>query len=143
MIIASADTAGKPSLGWRGRRAARKVTEAVSSSLPGSSSALLDSEFADKVGHGLQVGAERSRELALAAGERSAPIVEAARKRGAVLADVARERGAEFAEVARDRGTEFAEIARDHGGELADTARERADSRVVSWRPRRGHAPSG
>ena len=126
LIIASADTAGKPSLGWRGRRAARKVSEAVSSNLPGSSSALLDSEFADKVGHGLQIGAERSRELALAAGERSAPIVEAARKRGAVLADVARDRGAEFAEVARDRGAEFAEIARDRGAELADTARERA-----------------
>ena len=119
LIIASADTAGKPSLGWRGRRAARKVSEAVSSSLPGSSSTLLDSEFADKVGHGLQIGAERSRELALAAGERSAPIVEAARKRGAVLADVARDRGAELAEVARERAAE-------QGGELAGSARSRA-----------------
>jgi uncharacterized membrane protein YphA (DoxX/SURF4 family) len=52
LIIASADTAGKPSLGWRGRRAARKVSEAVSDRLPGSSSAVLDSELADKVGHG-------------------------------------------------------------------------------------------
>jgi uncharacterized membrane protein YphA (DoxX/SURF4 family) len=51
LIIASADTAGKSSLGWRGRRAARKVTEAVSDRLPGSSSTVLDSELADKVGH--------------------------------------------------------------------------------------------
>ena len=29
LIIATADTAGKPSLGWRGRRAAKRVTEAV------------------------------------------------------------------------------------------------------------------
>ena len=66
LIIASADTAGKPSLGWRGRRAARKVSETVSSTLPGSSSTLLDGELADKRGHGLQAGAERGRELALA-----------------------------------------------------------------------------
>jgi len=48
----SADTAGKPSLGWRGRRAARKLTDAVSANLPGSSSTLLDSEFADKLDMG-------------------------------------------------------------------------------------------
>ncbi len=135
LIIASADTAGKPSLGWRGRRAARKVSEAVSSNLPGSSSALsssalLDSDLADRLGHGLQVGAERGRELALAAGERSAPLLETARKRGAVLAselaDVARERGAELADVARERGAELADVARDRGAEFAATARDRA-----------------
>ncbi len=49
LIIAAVDTEGKPSLGWRGRRAARKVSEAVSSALPvGASSggALADSAFA-------------------------------------------------------------------------------------------------
>lgn len=138
LIIASADTAGKPSLGWRGRRAARKVSETVSSTLPGSSSTLLDGELADKRGHGLQAGAERGRELALAAGERGAPLLEAARKRGVVLAselaselaDVARDRGAELAETARTRGAELADTVRDkaaqQGGELADTARSRA-----------------
>ncbi|BBY61043.1 hypothetical protein MSAR_41790 [Mycolicibacterium sarraceniae] len=141
LIIASADTAGKPSLGWRGRRAARKVSEAVSAGLPGSSHGLLDSELLDKVGpkvgHGLQVGAERGRELAVAAGERSAPLLETARKRGAEFAEIARERGAEladvasersaeFAEMARKRGAEFAEVARDQGGELIDTTRSRA-----------------
>ncbi|MDT5125834.1 MAG: hypothetical protein QOH54_1478, partial [Mycobacterium sp.] len=34
LIIASVDTEGKPSLGWRGRRAARKVSEAVATALP-------------------------------------------------------------------------------------------------------------
>ncbi len=129
LIIASADTAGKPSLGWRGRRAARKVTEAVSSNLSGSSSGLLDSDILDKVGpkvgHGLHVGAERGRELALVAGERTAPLLETARKRGAVIADIARERGAELADVARERGAEFADVARERGAELADVARER------------------
>lgn len=129
LIIASADTAGKPSLGWRGRRAARKVSEAVSGGLPGSSHALLDNDLLDKVGpkvgHGLQVGAERGRELALTAGERAAPLLETARKRGAELAEIARERGAELADVARERGAEFADVASERSAELAEIARKR------------------
>lgn len=127
LIIASADTAGKPSLGWRGRRAARRVGDAVSSVLPvgSSSTALFDSDLGDKVGHGLHVGAERGRELALTAGEKSAPLVDAARKRGADLAEIARERGSELADVASKRGAEWAELARERGYELADSARER------------------
>ena len=39
-MIASADTAGKPSLGWRGRRAAERLSERVSSALPGSDDAV-------------------------------------------------------------------------------------------------------
>jgi uncharacterized membrane protein YphA (DoxX/SURF4 family) len=130
LIIASADTAGKPSLGWRGRRAARKVAEAVTATLPSSNSALVDSELADRAVHGLQAGAERGRELALVAGERTAPLLEAARKRGAELADVALERGAELADAARGRGAELAdaarELAKDQGADLVDTTRSRA-----------------
>jgi uncharacterized membrane protein YphA (DoxX/SURF4 family) len=130
LIIASADTAGKPSLGWRGRRAARKVSDAVSGSLPGSSHGLLDSDLLDrvgpKVGHGLQVGAERGRELALTAGERAAPLLETARKRGAEFAEIASERGAEIAEIARKRGAEFADVASERSAELADVARKRS-----------------
>jgi uncharacterized membrane protein YphA (DoxX/SURF4 family) len=129
LIIASADTAGKPSLGWRGRRAARKVSEAVSSGLPGSNHGLLDSDllekYGPKVGHGLQVGAERGRELALTAGERTAPLLETARKRSAEFAEIARERGAELAEVARERGAEFADVAQKRGVEFADVAQKR------------------
>jgi uncharacterized membrane protein YphA (DoxX/SURF4 family)/gas vesicle protein len=142
LIIAAADTAGKPSLGWRGRQAAERVSEAVSSALPltGSDDSLLDSEFAEKIAHGLQIGAERSRELANAAAERSAPVVEAARKRGEELAHdaakkskpvvkkarkQARKRGAELADTVRERGADLAETARERGADLAETARER------------------
>jgi uncharacterized membrane protein YphA (DoxX/SURF4 family)/vacuolar-type H+-ATPase subunit H len=153
LIIASADTAGKPSLGWRGRRAAGRLTEALS--LDGSNGSFLDSELGERIAHGLQVGAERGRELASTAAERSEPLVEAARKRGGEListageksapvvkaagkrarkrghqlAEVARERGAELAETARERGADYGERARERGAELAadfaDTARER------------------
>lgn len=142
LIIAAADTAGKPSLGWRGRQAAGRISEAVSSALPldGSDDSLLDSELADRIAHGLHVGAERGRELAGTAAERSAPLVEAARKRGEELAHTAAEKGApairkarkrarkhgvQLAETVRDRGGEWAEIARDRGSELGERAYER------------------
>ena len=129
LIIASADTAGKPSLGWRGRRAARKVSEAVAGTLPGSNHGVLDSDLLDrvgpKVGHGLQIGAERGRELALTAGERAAPLLETARKRSADFAEIARERGAELADIASERGAELADVARKRGANFADVASER------------------
>lgn len=129
LIIASVDTEGKPSLGWRGRRAAHKVTEAVGAALPAGAAtggALADSALAEKVGHGLQVGAERGRELAQVARERGTELADVARERGPEWAEVARKRGAELAEVARERSAELAEVARERGPELAETARKRA-----------------
>ena len=140
LIIAAVDTEGKPSLGWRGRRAANKVTEAVTAALPvgaAAGSSLADSQFAEKVGHGLHVGAERGRELAHVARERGAELAEVARERGPEFAEVARKRGAELADIARERGPEWAEVARkrsadwadvalDRGSDWADVARERA-----------------
>ena len=129
LMIASVDTEGKPSLGWRGRRAARRAGEAVSAALPGAASSGGDflGTVGEKVGHGLQVGAERGRELADVAGERVAPLLDTARERGAELAEVARERGVEFADTARDRGTDWAETARKRGKKAAKKAQKRAD----------------
>jgi uncharacterized membrane protein YphA (DoxX/SURF4 family) len=137
LIIAAVDTEGKPSLGWRGRRAAQKVSEAVSAALPAGAAtggALADSALAEKVGHGLQVGAERGRELAHVARERGSEWADVARERGAEWAEVARERGPELAETALERGTEFADVARERAGELADTARSQAKERRSRWR---------
>jgi uncharacterized membrane protein YphA (DoxX/SURF4 family) len=141
LIIASADTAGKPSLGWRGRQAAGRISEAVSSALPGSSEgALIDPELVDRIGHGLQAGAERGRELVSTAAEKSEPFVEAARKRGSELASTAgektvpvvqaarkraRKRGAELAEALRERSGDLADVARERGAELGEKARDR------------------
>lgn len=133
LIIAAVDTEGKPSLGWRGRRAARKVSEAVTSALPvgaAAGGALADSALAEKVGHGLQVGAERGRELAQTALERGEELADVARERVPQFADLARERGAELAE----RGAEWVEIARDRAPELADTARKQVDTARKRWR---------
>lgn len=139
LIIAAVDTEGKPSLGWRGRRAARKAAEAVTAALPvgaATGGSLADSELAEKVGHGLHVGAERGRELAHIARERGGDFAEVARERGGELAEVARERGGELAEVARERGGEWAVLARKRGEELADAARDRAPDLADAARER-------
>ncbi len=129
LLIASADTAGKPSLGWRGRRAAERLSERVSSALPGSHDGL-DTDFGElgeRIVHGLQVGAERGRELASTAAERGAPYAEAALERGRELASTAAERGAPYAEAALERGRELASTAAERGAPLAKKARKRGE----------------
>jgi uncharacterized membrane protein YphA (DoxX/SURF4 family) len=131
LIIAAVDTEGKPSLGWRGRRAARKMSEAVSSALPvgaATGGALADSAIAERLGHGLHAARERGAELADVARDRAPEIAEAARERAAGLAEIARERGPELAEAARERAAELAEVARDRAPEFADAARGRAEA---------------
>jgi uncharacterized membrane protein YphA (DoxX/SURF4 family) len=129
LLIASADTAGKPSLGWRGRRAAERLSERVSSALPGSDDAF-DPDFGqlgERIAHGLQVGAERGRELASTAAERGAPYAEAALERGRELASTAAERGAPYAEAALERGRELASTAAERSRPLAQKARKRGE----------------
>lgn len=109
LLIAAVDTEGKPSLGWRGRRAARKAQAKV----------------ADADDHALAVVSDRARTAAEQAGERSGELLDAARQRGAVLAHLAKERGTELTEVARERGPVLAELAKERGTELAQLARER------------------
>lgn len=131
LLIAAVDTEGKPSLGWRGRRAARKVSEKVTSALPvgaASGGALADSPIAEKLGQGLQIGAERGREFAHVARERGVELAEVARERAPELAEAARGRAAELAEVARERAPEFAEAARDRAEAARDRASDLADT---------------
>ncbi|MCV7413010.1 DoxX family protein [Mycobacterium florentinum] len=147
LMIASADTAGKPSLGWRGRRAAERLSDRVSSGVPGSDDTDFG-ELGERIAHGLQLGAERGRELASTAAERGAPYAEAAlgrgrelasaaAERGAPLAEKARKRGEKLASTARVRGEELAETARTHSSQLADAARERVGGQIKTRRRKR------
>jgi uncharacterized membrane protein YphA (DoxX/SURF4 family) len=137
LMIAAADTEGKPSLGWRGRRAAERLSERVSSALPGSDDGLLDSDLGERIVRGLQVGAERGRELATTAAERSAPYAEAALERGRELASTAAERGTPLAKAARKRGEKLADTALTRGSELAESALERVGGQVNGRRKHR------
>ena len=139
LIIAAADTAGKPSLAWRGRRAARQVSASVAAAVPGvaagglNNNSLADSAIVEKVGHNLAVGAERGRELADVAVERTtelaAELAQLAREHGPEVAEAARERATEFAHIARERAPELAEAARERSAALADIARSQLDQR--------------
>ncbi len=94
LMIASVDTAGKPSLG---RRAARRVSEAVTAGLTKPAT----DGVAEKVTHGLHAGAQRGHELVDVAAERGAPLLEAARKRGEAALEVTRDRGGKLAQQAK------------------------------------------
>ncbi|OBB89889.1 DoxX family protein [Mycobacterium sp. 852002-30065_SCH5024008] len=139
LLIASADTAGKPSLGWRGRRAAERLSERVSSALPGSDDAHFDTDFSElgeKIVHGLQIGAERGRELASTAAERGAPYAEAALERGREFASTAAERSKPLAQKARKRGEELADEAAERAAPLAKKARKRSEKLAKEARKR-------
>ncbi len=140
LLIASADTAGKPSLGWRGRRAAERLSERVSSALPGSHDELEPDfgELGERIVHGLHVGAERGRELASTAAERTAPLAEAALERGRELASTAAERGAPLAEKARKRSEKLASEAAEKAAPLAEKARKRSEKLVSEAAERTG-----
>jgi uncharacterized membrane protein YphA (DoxX/SURF4 family) len=135
LMIASADTEGKPSLGWRGRRAAERLSERVSSALPGSDDTDFG-ELGDRIAHGLQVGAERGRELASTAAERSAPYAEVALDRGRELANTAAERSAPLAKKARKRGEKLASEAAEKAGPIAKKARKRGEKLASTARER-------
>ncbi|KZM73205.1 DoxX family protein [Nocardia terpenica] len=130
LMIAAADTEGKPSLGWRGRRAARRAAAA----LPFTASA---DPLRDRLYHQATRGRHLAESLAEAAQTHGTELAEAAKSRGAELtdtalqrgteaADVAKHRGTELAKVARHRGTDWAEVAKHRGADWADVARHRS-----------------
>lgn len=112
LIIATADTAGKPSLGWRGRRAARRAAEAVALTAGAET-------LTSKVGHGLHTGAVRGKELAETAGERGKELAETAADRSGPLIKKARKHGESALESTRDRAGELAKDAKHEAKRLA------------------------
>lgn len=123
LLIASADTGGKPSLGWRGRRAARSAVATVSAALP--IGAASDSHTSEVLGERLHDTAVRARALAGVAATKGAEIAEVAQVQGAKLADVAQVRGAKLADAAQPRVAKAAEIAQARGAKAAEIAQAR------------------
>ncbi|MFI6433604.1 DoxX family protein [Rhodococcus oryzae] len=121
LLIAGVDTEGKPSLGWRGRRAARQASEAVLAALPTAP----DGESHAAIGERLQSASERVRELAAEAAERGVALAETAQEHAPELLALARERGAALAETAQEHAPELLALAREHGAEWTETAAER------------------
>ncbi|MFZ2528082.1 MAG: DoxX family membrane protein [Rhodococcus sp. (in: high G+C Gram-positive bacteria)] len=137
LLIAAADTEGKPSMGWRGRRAARHAQKKVAAAWPG------HTDRTDALDDGIQAVTERVRaltgdaaDLAESARDQGSHLLEVAKDRAPDIADAARERGAELAEVARERSAELLDVARDRGPALADSARARG---ARWWESARDH----
>lgn len=124
LMIASVDTEGKPSLGWRGRRAAKRAQASISAALP--LVAAQGDHSSERVERALAVASERGSGLADAARHHGAELAEAARHHGAEWLELAKERGPDILEVAQKRGSELAETARERGAELAEAASKRS-----------------
>ncbi|MFI2279384.1 DoxX family protein [Nocardia beijingensis] len=134
LMITAADTEGKPSLGWRGRRAARDAAAAVTAALPfgaasdtttGAALRKHAHEAADKARALGAVAASKGAELAETAQRHAPALADAAKEHGSDLADTAKTHGQEWAEVAKERGSDWAGIAKERGSDWAEIAKER------------------
>lgn len=154
LLIAAADTEGKPSLAWRGRKKADALVAALPIGAKAGATAWdtfrehaqeSASALGEKSGEAAHVVGEfstetadkirdRAPELAEAARERSAEVAERVRDRAPELAEAARERSTEFAELIGERSTELAELARQRSAELAELVSERAPELAESAR---------
>ncbi|WP_157386640.1 DoxX family membrane protein [Nocardia terrae] len=122
LLIAASDTRGKPSLGWRARRAADRASRKVHDNGKGSVAQLTDSI------------ADRAPEVWEAVRDNAEQLADTAREQGRHLADVARDKGGQVAEVARDKGGQVAEVTRETGGHLAESARHQGERAVEAVR---------
>ncbi|MEV6769734.1 DoxX family membrane protein [Nocardia sp. NPDC051030] len=129
LLIAASDTRGKPSLGWRARRAADRASRKLHDEGKGTVAQLADNVAAQAPAVWEAVR-DRGEHLAGSAREHGGHLAEVARDKGEQVAEVARDRGEQLAEVARDRGEQFAEVARGKGGQLAETARDKGGQLV-------------
>ncbi|NNH70628.1 DoxX family membrane protein [Nocardia uniformis] len=124
LLIASADTEGKPSLGWRGRRAARNAAASVSAALP--IGAASNGSTSEAVGERLHDTAVRARSLAGIAAAKGSEVAETAQAQGSKWAEIAKERGPEWAEAAQTKGMKAAERAQVRAAKAAERAQARA-----------------
>ncbi|MFC9876946.1 DoxX family protein [Nocardia salmonicida] len=131
LMIAAADTEGKPSLGWRARRAFSREEPRIAAE-----GAALAAAAKVRGAHLADVAHEQGAHLAEAANERGAALAEIARERGPQLAEAVRNRSAHLVEVAKDRGPEVAEAVRTRGAHLVDVAKDRGPEVAEAARTR-------
>lgn len=131
LMIAAADTEGKPSLGWRARRAFKREEPRIAAE-----GAAIAAAAKVRGAHLADVAHEQGTHLAEVANERGTALAEIARERGPQLADAVRTRGAHLLEVAKDRGPEVAEAVRTRGAHLVEVAKDRGPEVAEAARTR-------
>lgn len=128
VLLASADTEGKPSLAWRGRRRAHDAKLAMAAALPigekATESAL--SAWADRAAVDAQEFGERAADVADRGRARAEIAAVKVAERAPLLADQARHRAEELALVVADRAPGLAREAADKAGALGHQAADKA-----------------
>lgn len=153
LLIATVDTEGKPSLAWRGRKAAAVASDKVVDILPSGSGSSTTDAIADKALHFTDVLSERTGELADIASKKGAQLADAASDQTSALTKATAKRQAKLSKqtakkqaklakqaakawqstngyaehylaTARDRAPELIESAREYGAQLAEQAAE-------------------
>lgn len=114
LLLAAVDTEGKPSLSWRGRRAAQEATAALSAALPSHALALpthaptLPTHAAvDSFAHSLGQSAQAAGERAGAIADRIAAEAPELRRRARKNAERARKNADRAAKMARAKAEEL------------------------------------
>ncbi|GAA4679725.1 DoxX family protein [Gordonia humi] len=113
-LLASADTEGRPSLGWRGRRGLVRTRDAVADALPSRSES----------SHRLNEAADRAEHWAHDVADRLP--VDAVADRAAHYADAARSQAYDVASTVADRAPGVIDSVRDHAESLASEIADRA-----------------
>ena len=156
LLIAAADTEGKPSLAWRGRRTAETVVAALPVGASGTVSAWdslraktaagvetvadLSADTSVLVHDAVHALEERGADVAAKARDHAPQIARAARGLVSDAADVAakaRERAPEVAQAARDRAPEVTQAARGLATTVAEAAADKAQDGRRLWRKAR------
>ena len=116
VLIAAADTEGKPSLAWRGRRKVAETSAAVADRLP--SRAQANSRWDDL--------AERGQQGAHELAENSAHLAEVTRAKAADLAETVSDRAPDVIDAVRSRAEKFATEVADRAPGVAEDAKSLA-----------------
>ncbi|WP_132991474.1 DoxX family membrane protein [Gordonia zhaorongruii] len=127
VLIASADTEGKPSLAWRGRRRIGDARENVAGALPFGASNSSGSDFAETSAQLAETTRHRAAELSTTVSERAPEVLDTVRSRANKLAGEVADRAPEVAATARDRANKLAGEVADRAPDAAAQARGRAN----------------
>lgn len=123
LLLAAVDTEGKPSLAWRGRRAAAATGAAIADALPSAeTSETAWDTIRDRTQEGAHVLSAQSAEVADAIRTRAPEVADSIRHRAPEVADTIRHRTDTF----RHRAPEVADRIRTKAPEVAESIRAKA-----------------
>ena len=111
LILATADTAGQPGLGWR----ARKVGDKVSAKLPGAKS--------ETAAAGAAIAG-----VAATVADQARSAADTVKEKAPVVADTVKEKAPEVADQVREQATSFADVVREKVPVVAAQVRDQASA---------------